>query len=149
VFVKNHRLICRESAANVSREALLCSVEKHIMSRFIKPFFWVLFPCFLAGCAHTSNLSNSMLSMFKDLLHIGKTDSEAVVSPAVCVLDPTANLPKDTRPPVQASKKDPSVQLSETAHDFGEITEDGTFSHDFRLKNTGNGVLQIKKIRPG
>ncbi len=43
----------------------------------------------------------------------------------------------------------PAVQLSETAFDFGVVGEGSVYVHAFKIRNTGTGVLEIKKIVPG
>ena len=43
----------------------------------------------------------------------------------------------------------PHAQLDETTFDFGEVMEGSTVSHDFKVKNTGTGELQITQVRPG
>jgi hypothetical protein len=41
------------------------------------------------------------------------------------------------------------VELSETIFDFGVVTEGGVYIHAFKIRNTGTGVLKIKKVSPG
>jgi hypothetical protein len=43
----------------------------------------------------------------------------------------------------------PAVEVSETAFDFGVVKEGNDYIHAFKIKNTGTGVLEIKKILPG
>ena len=43
----------------------------------------------------------------------------------------------------------PVLELTEIAFDFGSLKDDGEYVHDFKVKNSGNGVLQIKKVLPG
>jgi hypothetical protein len=43
----------------------------------------------------------------------------------------------------------PAVEVSETAFDFGEVTEGNDYIHAFKIRNTGTGVLVIRKIFPG
>lgn len=45
--------------------------------------------------------------------------------------------------------KTPSISVPESTYDFGEVTEDGKVSHDFIVKNTGEGPLEINQVRPG
>lgn len=42
----------------------------------------------------------------------------------------------------------PSMVISETRFDFGEVDEGSVISHDFTVKNTGNTELQINKVSP-
>jgi len=43
----------------------------------------------------------------------------------------------------------PSMVISETSFDFGEVDEGSVVSHDFIVKNTGKANLQIIKVTPG
>lgn len=43
----------------------------------------------------------------------------------------------------------PSIQIPAPDHDFGEVEEGVTISHDYRVKNTGLGILEIKDVQPG
>jgi len=43
----------------------------------------------------------------------------------------------------------PAVQLSETIFDFGLVSEGNDYVHAFKIRNTGTGVLEIRKILPG
>ena len=43
----------------------------------------------------------------------------------------------------------PSLQIPAPDHDFGEIEEGGVLSHDYLIKNTGPGTLEIYTVRPG
>lgn len=59
---------------------------------------------------------------------------------------------KDAKPgsaPAVVSKEAPSIQVPETTFDFGEIMEGSEVQHDFTVKNTGKGTLQIDQVRPG
>lgn len=40
----------------------------------------------------------------------------------------------------------PKAQVPETSHDFGEVFEDKELKHTFEIQNTGDDVLEIKKI---
>jgi hypothetical protein len=42
----------------------------------------------------------------------------------------------------------PKVVLNETTFDFGKITEDKDYIHEFVVKNGGTGVLRIHEIVP-
>jgi hypothetical protein len=42
-----------------------------------------------------------------------------------------------------------SAEVAESLFDFGKMKEDGEYIHDFKVKNKGAGVLQIKKVLPG
>ncbi len=43
----------------------------------------------------------------------------------------------------------PTVEFSETIFDFGVVKEGNDYIHAFKIRNTGTGVLVIKKIIPG
>ena len=43
----------------------------------------------------------------------------------------------------------PSLQVPSQDHDFGEVEEGGILSHDYLIKNTGPGILEIYDVRPG
>ena len=43
----------------------------------------------------------------------------------------------------------PTVELSETIFDFGLVSEGNDYIHAFKIRNTGTGVLEIRKILPG
>jgi hypothetical protein len=43
----------------------------------------------------------------------------------------------------------PAVELSETTFDFGAVGEGNDYLHAFKIRNTGTGVLVIRKIIPG
>lgn len=40
----------------------------------------------------------------------------------------------------------PTVELSETTFDFGLVSEGHDYLHAFKIRNTGTGVLEIRKI---
>jgi hypothetical protein len=43
----------------------------------------------------------------------------------------------------------PSLQIPVPDHDFGEIEEGAILSHDYQVKNSGSGTLEIKEVQPG
>jgi hypothetical protein len=43
----------------------------------------------------------------------------------------------------------PAVEIPETSFDFGEMKDGNDYVHAFAIWNTGNGVLEIKKVLPG
>jgi hypothetical protein len=43
----------------------------------------------------------------------------------------------------------PSIHLPKPTHDFGEVPEGEVVSHDFKVKNVGEEVLKIQRVRPG
>jgi hypothetical protein len=61
-----------------------------------------------------------------------------------------ANNPSQSKPTIPAaSQMAPLLQVPEATHDFGEVLEGGEVAHDFKIKNTGKGELQIEQVRPG
>jgi hypothetical protein len=48
-----------------------------------------------------------------------------------------------------AGPESPRMELRETSFDFKEAFDGDKVSHDFVVKNTGNGVLNIKEVRSG
>jgi hypothetical protein len=42
----------------------------------------------------------------------------------------------------------PEAQVLENEFDFGEMTEDGTYVHEFRIINSGTGVLELTRVMP-
>jgi hypothetical protein len=43
----------------------------------------------------------------------------------------------------------PTVELSETIFDFGLVGGGSDYVHAFKIRNTGTGILEIRKIIPG
>ncbi|MCU0573640.1 MAG: DUF1573 domain-containing protein [Syntrophobacteraceae bacterium] len=43
----------------------------------------------------------------------------------------------------------PVAEFPSTEHNLGKIANDQEYSHVFVVRNTGSGVLQIKKVLPG
>jgi hypothetical protein len=50
---------------------------------------------------------------------------------------------------VSAMVSTPSIQLPVTDFNFGEVEEGAILSHEYLVKNTGLGVLEIRDVRPG
>ena len=48
-----------------------------------------------------------------------------------------------------ASPEAPRMEIRETNFDFKEAFEGDKVSHEFIVKNTGSGVLNIKEVRSG
>jgi hypothetical protein len=49
----------------------------------------------------------------------------------------------------QLAQGTPAIQISETEWDFGSISADANLTHEFKFKNTGDGILVLKKLVPG
>ena len=61
-----------------------------------------------------------------------------------------ASKPAEPKPAAPAASPNaPVLQISEATYDFGEVFEGVEVSHDFKIKNTGKGELQIEQVRPG
>ena len=43
----------------------------------------------------------------------------------------------------------PSLEAPSPDYDFGEVEEGSILSHDYLIKNTGPGILEIFNVRPG
>lgn len=43
----------------------------------------------------------------------------------------------------------PSIRVSDTVFDFGEVMEGSEVSHDFTVRNDGKGSLRIEQVKPG
>jgi hypothetical protein len=123
------------------------------MNRYLKGFMGILISLFLSGCAHTSSTAGFPINVYYKvlvLLHIESEPPEkGEVAVGVCLLDPASNIPHNAAAATVDPAKAPAVQIAETSHDFGLISEDGDFVHRFKIKNVGNAVLKIKKVAPG
>jgi hypothetical protein len=81
------------------------------------------------GCAHTPDSSGSM----------PKHQEIATAQ--------TNRTPQETA--TAQTNGTPAVELSETTFDFGVVKEGNDYLHAFEIRNTGTGVLVIRKILPG
>jgi hypothetical protein len=61
----------------------------------------------------------------------------------------SANRAKETSPKAPAAAEAPTINVPEVTYDFGEVTEGAEVTHDFLVKNTGSGNLEIQQVRPG
>jgi hypothetical protein len=43
----------------------------------------------------------------------------------------------------------PVIELPDTTHRFGRVNEGDVVTHDFKVFNRGDAVLEIKKVEPG
>jgi hypothetical protein len=82
------------------------------------------------GCAHTPDSPGNM-----------PVHQETATAP-------TSGTPAQETATAQTNGT-PAVEVSETAFDFGEVTEGNDYLHAFKIRNTGTGVLVIRKIIPG
>lgn len=49
---------------------------------------------------------------------------------------------------VPALAEPPRITISQTGYNFGELSETTPFSHDFIVKNSGKGTLDIADVKP-
>lgn len=63
--------------------------------------------------------------------------------------DSSGSMPKHQETATAPTNGTPTVEVPETAFDFGEVTEGNDYLHAFKIRNTGTGILVIKKIVPG
>lgn len=97
----------------------------HSRSRYL---LWIFSLCLLVSCAHREDASRQV--------------SQQPVPPAV----PAASAAQVAVPSVGSA---PTIQLEETSHNFGTVSEDLRYAHSFKIRNTGSGMLEIKKVLPG
>jgi len=62
--------------------------------------------------------------------------------------EPAATNPQ-SKSPQTAPQETPSIQMPEMLFNFGEVMEGSEIVHEFTVKNTGKGALQINQVRPG
>ncbi len=63
--------------------------------------------------------------------------------------DNSAGIPKQQEIAAAQTNGTPAVELSETIFDFGLVSEGNDYVHAFKIRNTGTGVLEIRKVVPG
>lgn len=119
------------------------------------------------GCASVQAIKEPTVRAYDKMLvflHIRKTPEETAVKipeadvvpesevqppPQVCLLDPTTMIPQHSEPSPVGSGEAPVAEVSEMVHDFGNLKQDGEYVHQFKVKNAGNAMLDIKKVVPG
>jgi hypothetical protein len=92
------------------------------MQRSVRLLFLIIISCVAFGCAHKAG-------------------------PQV-----TASQPQGQGAPAgpAVSGGVPSMELPEVSYDFGNVKDtEGEVVHEFKIKNVGTGVLEIKKVLPG
>ena len=104
------------------------------MNRWSKQLFWVLCACFLISCAHSGDAPPQVSK---------QAEPPAPVASAPTPAPPAAFAVADDSAPM------PVIVVAETSHDFGELTEDTEYVYNFKVKNAGTAVLEIKKVLPG
>jgi len=43
----------------------------------------------------------------------------------------------------------PVIELDSTTYAFGRVSEGDVVTHDFKVSNRGDAVLEIREVRPG
>ena len=96
--------------------------------------------------------SNSYFTGIISNLNIRSAHAETPyshTSPQICILDPVAHAAETVEKPLIAGATSPSVEIPETSHDFGTISDERELVHNFSIRNVGKSVLNIKKVVPG
>lgn len=107
------------------------------MKRCSKKLFWFFCVCFLTSCAHSGDSST------KASKDVTPTAPAAVSSaPAPALAPAGAAL-------AQNAVAGPVLVAPVTSHDFGQLNDETDYVHDFKIKNAGKAVLEIKKVLPG
>lgn len=120
-------------------------IQKHLRSIAL-----LLLPLVCVSCAHTRTIPTKLFEKTLVLLHIRqKQPTTAGSPPAVCLLDPASEILHISPDTPSGAKETPSLVITETVYDFGEIKDQGDLVHDFKLRNAGSAILKIKKIIPG
>ena len=60
-----------------------------------------------------------------------------------------ADAPAQAPPSKSAPAAAPSIVIEESTFDFGTAAEGSVITHEFKVENTGSGVLTIDRVRPG
>ena len=107
----------------------------------------ILAVLFLTGCTHVSGVTDFFGNTFS-FLHGGKPPAEDHQA-KVCMLDPAMYAAQLSDQPAPASDLSPVVEIPEATYDFGAYGSKRELVHKFTIKNTGQSVLNIKKVLPG
>ncbi len=87
---------------------------------------WFLF--IFLGCAHTPDSKSGMAKQQESTtVQTNRTPQE------IAAAQPTGP---------------PAVEIPETVFDFGRVGAGPEYLHTFKIRNTGTGVLEIKKVVP-
>jgi hypothetical protein len=49
----------------------------------------------------------------------------------------------------EASQPVPLIEIQESTHNFGQVSQGADVLHDFRVVNKGNAPLEIQSVKPG
>ncbi len=60
-----------------------------------------------------------------------------------------ADEPVDQSVAVSVDKKKPGAMIPEKSFTFEPVVDGSKITHDFLIKNTGDGVLKISKVKTG
>jgi hypothetical protein len=123
----------KESRGIVVKNSVVEKGERKAMNQWSKQLFWVLSACFLIGCAHSGDSPPAVSNQ---------------TAPPPALASASAPAPAVAMAPVEGAPA-PSIVIPETTHDFGDLSEDKDYLHNFKIKNVGNAVLEIKKVLPG
>jgi hypothetical protein len=82
------------------------------------------------GCAHTPDRTGAV-----------PEQPQTTAAPVSATPAPAADTAQTNGTPV--------LELSETTFDFGLVSDGNDYIHAFKMRNTGTGVLIIRKILPG
>jgi len=110
---------------------------KDLMTFGIALWFFVV----LLGCAHAPD---STVGMSK---HQEIAAPQTTGTPQEVAAAQTTGTPKEVAATQTAGQ--PEAEVSETFFDFGKVSDGNTYIHAFKIRNTGTGVLEIRKIIPG
>ncbi len=102
----------------------------------------VLFSLVPFGCAHISDNPTDTAEQQQ----IAAIHGTCPVSLAPVEL---ADMPKQQEIATGQTNGMPRVEIPEAIFDFGLVREGSNYVHAFKIRNTGTGVLQLKKIMPG
>ena len=91
------------------------------------------------GCAHAPDSSVSTPKV-QETATAQPPAAQATVQPTVQTTAASTAAPQDGKP---------AMVLSETFFDFGLVSEGNDYIHAFKIRNTGTGTLEIRKIMPG
>ena len=111
---------------------------KNLMTLGLAVWFFVI----LSGCAHVSDSAVGM-SKQQEI-----TAAQTTGTPQVAAAQ-TPETPKGAVATQTPTPEAPGAVISETFFDFGKISDGNIYIHDFKVRNTGTGVLVIRKIIPG
>ncbi len=72
--------------------------------------------------------------------------------PATAAEAPGQTMAKDSTTqtvPGKAVAEGPAIELPELSHEFDQVVDGTQVTHDFIIRNTGNGPLAINEVKTG